>query len=437
MDKHRGLSLQGKEVLLGVAGGIAAYKAVDLVSRLVKLGASVNVIMTRNATQLVRPLTFRSISRNPVVIDMFAETADWQPKHVALADKADILVIAPATANIIAKLAHGIADDMLSTTALAARCPILVAPAMNCHMFDNPIFQENMRTLRRHNFAFVGPEYGQLACGYEGKGRLADVEKIIQKIQYVLQIPTEVGPPRESGAGRILTLPEQDFKGKTVLITAGPTREALDPIRFITNRSSGKMGYAIAETASDRGADVILISGPTSLPAPADVKLVSVETAIQMRDEVLEYASQAEAVIMAAAVSDYRPRDIKPQKIKKEQGEVTLVLERNPDILAELGQHKLDGQVLVGFSMETENVLDSARKKLKKKNADLMVANDVSQEGAGFGTDTNIVWLIDSSGGERKLPLMSKRDIADVILDEVKRLMLGEWNQRDTETRRN
>jgi len=437
MDKHRGLSLQGKEVVLGVTGGIAAYKAVDLVSRLVKLGASVNVIMTRNATQLVGPLTFRSISRNPVVVDMFAEIADWQPKHISLADKADILVIAPATANIIAKLAHGIADDMLSTTALAARCPILVAPAMNCRMFDNPIFQENMRTLRRHNFAFVGPEYGRLACGYEGKGRLADVEKIIQKIQHLLQIPTEVGPPRESDAGTMPALSEQDFKGKTVLITAGPTREALDPIRFITNRSSGKMGYAIAEAASDRGADVILISGPTALPAPTDVKLVSVETAIQMRDEVFEYASQAEAVIMTAAVSDYRPRDISPQKIKKEQGELTLVLERNPDILAELGQHKLDGQVLVGFSMETKNVLDSARKKLQKKSADLMVANDVSQEGAGFGTDTNIVWLIDSSGGERKLPLMSKRDIADVILDEVKRLMLDEWNHRDTETRRN
>lgn len=423
-------SLDGKEVLLGVTGGIAAYKAVDLVSRLVKLGASVNVIMTRNATQLVGPLTFRSISRNPVVIDMFAGAGlkpaptDWQPKHISLADKADILVIAPATANIIAKLAHGIADDMLSTTALAVRCPILVAPAMNCHMLSNSIFQENVGILRRHNFAFVEPEYGQLACGYEGKGRLADVEKIIQKIQHLLRIPTEVGPPRESDAGKMPALPEQDFKEKTILVTAGPTREALDPIRFMTNRSSGKMGYAVAEAASSRGADVILISGPTVLPAPADVKLVSVETAIQMRDEVLKYASQAEVVIMAAAVSDYRPRDISSQKIKKEQGQLTLVLERNPDILAELGQHKSDGQILVGFSMETENVLDNARKKLQKKNADLIVANDVSQEGAGFATDTNIVWLIDSSDRERKLPLMSKRDVADVILDEVRCLIL-------------
>ncbi len=398
------VSLDSKEVLLGVTGSIAAYKAVELVSRLIKLGAFVNVIMTQNATQLVSPLTFQTISRNPVMVDMFAEIEEWQPGHISLADKADILVIAPATANIIAKLAHGIADDMLSTTALAVRCPILVAPAMNCHMYDNPIFQENLEILRRHNFAFVEPEYGQLACGYEGKGRLADIEKIIQKIQRLLNT-------------------SQDFKGKTILVTAGPTREALDPVRFITNRSSGKMGYAVAEAAVSRGADVILISGPTALSAPPDVKVVNVQTALQMRNEVVKYANQADAVIMAAAVSDYRPRDVKPQKIKKEKDELTLALERNPDILAELGEDKPNGQILVGFSMETENLLDNAIKKLKNKNADLMVANDVSQEGAGFDVDTNIVWIIDSSGSERKLPLMSKRDVADVILDEVKRLM--------------
>lgn len=398
-------SLESKEVLLGVTGSIAAYKAVELVSRLIKLGASVNVIMTENATQLVSPLTFQTISRNPVMVDMFAEVDEWQPGHISLADKADILVIAPATANIVAKLAHGIADDMLSTTALAVRCPILVAPAMNCHMYDNPIFQENLEILRRHNFAFVEPEYGQLACGYEGKGRLADMEKIIQKIQRLLNT-------------------SQDFKGKTILVTAGPTREALDPVRFITNRSSGKMGYAVAEAAVSRGAEVILISGPTALSAPADVELVNVETAIQMRDEVVKYANQADAVIMAAAVSDYRPRDVSPQKIKKEKDQLTLALERNPDILAELGEDKPSRQLLVGFSMETENLLDNAIRKLKNKNADLMVANDVSQEGAGFDVDTNIVWIIDSSGSERKLPLMSKRDVAEVILDEVKRLIL-------------
>ena len=404
MHKRGESSLHGKEVLLGVTGGIAAYKAVDLASRLIKLGAFVNVIMTQHAARLVAPLTFQTISRNPVVVDLFAEYADSQPKHISLADRADILVIAPATANIIAKLAHGIADDMLSTTALAVKCPILIAPAMNCHMLDNPILQENMRILERHNFAFVEPEYGRLACGYEGKGRLARAENIIQKIQRLLNT-------------------SQDFKGKTILVTAGPTREALDPIRFITNRSSGKMGYAVAEAASTRGANVVLISGPTALPAPLDVKLVNVETAVQMRDAVFEHADQAEAVIMAAAVSDYRPRDVSPQKIKKEQGGLTLALKRNPDILAELGQRKSEGQILVGFSMETENLLDNTRKKLQKKNADLMVANDVSQEGAGFGTDTNVVWLIEPADQESKLPLMSKLDVAHAILDEIKRLM--------------
>ncbi len=401
MGGHESLSLHGKAALLGVTGSIAAYKAVDLASRLTKLGASVNVIMTQNATRLLAQLTFQSISRNPVVVDMFAEAADWQPKHISLADRADILVVAPATANIIAKLAHGIADDMLSTTALAVRCPILIAPAMNCHMLNNAIFQENMEILRRHGFAFVEPEYGQLACGYEGKGRLANAEKIIQEIQRLVCKPS-------------------DFNEKKILVTAGPTREALDPIRFITNRSSGKMGYAVAEASSSRGADVTLISGPSALPDPRDVTLVKVESAIQMRDAVLKRAPQADVVIMAAAVSDYRPQNISPQKIKKGKGQMTLVLERNPDILAELGQNKPDGQILVGFSMETENVLDNALEKLQKKNLDLIVANDVSQPGAGFGTDTNIVWLIDSSGHKRKLPLMSKRDVADAILDEVK-----------------
>ena len=411
INKGSEASLHGKEVLLGVTGGIAAYKAVDLTSRLVKAGASVNVIMTQNATHLVGPLTFQTMSRNPVVVDMFPVgeevrpvSKDWKPEHISLADRADILVIAPATANIIAKIAHGIADDMLSTTALAARCPILIAPAMNTHMFDNPLFQVNMRILQQHNFAFVEPEYGLLACGYEGKGRLADVEKIIQKIRHLVNT-------------------SQDLNGKMILVTAGPTREALDPIRFITNRSTGKMGYAIAEAASIRGAEVVLVSGPSALAAPAGVTMVNVETANQMRDEVLKYAGEADVVIMAAAVSDYRPQNVSPQKIKKGSGQLTIVLERNPDILAELGQSRAAGQILVGFSMETENVLDNAMEKLGKKNVDLIVANDVSQEGAGFGTDTNIVWLIDASGQTRKLPLMSKPGVAHVILDKVKSLM--------------
>ena len=392
--------LNDKAILLGVTGGIAAYKAVDVVSRLVKLGATVNVIMTRNATMLVQPLTFRYISRNPVVVDMFDEPESWKPKHISLADKADIFVIAPATANMIGKLAYGIADDMLSTTALAIRCPALIAPAMNCNMYDNPILQANIDILKKRHFEFIEPEYGMLACGYEGKGRLADPIKIVERIQQILNVP-------------------RDFEGKTVLVTAGPTREALDPVRFISNRSSGKMGYAIAESASKRGANVILISGPTTLNPPNNVKLVNVESAIQMRDEVMSYAAQSQIIIMSAAVSDYRPRDFSNQKIKRDKDIITLVLEENPDILAELGRNKSNGQILVGFSMETENLLENSRKKLEKKNADLIVANDLSKEGAGFGTDTNIVTLINSSGQIKELPLMSKYDVSNAILDEI------------------
>jgi phosphopantothenoylcysteine decarboxylase/phosphopantothenate--cysteine ligase len=393
------IELKGKTILLCVTGGIAAYKAVDVVSRLVKLGATVNVIMTRNATMLVQPLTFRYISRNPVVVDIFDEPESWKPEHISLADKADVFVIAPATANIIGKLAHGIADDMLSTTALAIRCPTLIAPAMNSNMYDNPILQANIEILKKHRFEFIEPEYGMLACGYEGKGRLADPIKIVERIQQILNAP-------------------RDLEGKTVLVTAGPTREALDPVRFISNRSSGKMGYAIAESASKRGADVILISGPTTLDPPNNVKLVNVESAVQMREEVMSYASQSQIIIMSAAVSDYRPRDFSNQKIKRDKDVITLVLEENPDILAELGRNK-KGQILVGFSMETENLLENSRKKLEKKNADLIVANDLSKEGAGFGTDTNIVTLINSSGQIKELPLMSKYDVANAILDEI------------------
>lgn len=392
--------LNNKTILLGVTGGIAAYKAVDVVSRLVKLGAAVNVIMTKNATRLVQPLTFRYISRNPVAVDMFDEPESWKPEHILLADKADLLVIAPATANIIGKLAHGIADDMLSTTALATRCPALIAPAMNSNMYDNSVVQANIDILKKRGFEFIEPEYGMLACGYEGKGRLADPEKIVEKIQQILNVP-------------------RDLEGKIVLVTAGPTREALDPVRFISNRSSGKMGYAIAEAASKRGADVILITGPTALNPPANVKIINVESAIQMRDEVMSYASQSQIIIMSAAVSDYRPSDVSNQKIKRDKNVITLVLEENPDILTELGQNKKNGQILVGFSMETESLLENSRKKLIKKNADLMVANDLSKEGAGFGTDTNIVTLINSAGEIKELPLMLKYDVANAILDEI------------------
>lgn len=393
--------LYDKNVLFGVTGGIAAYKAVEIVSRLVKLGANVNVIMTKNATQLVQPLTFRYISRNPVAVDMFAEPESWKPEHISLADKADILVIAPATANIIAKLAHGIADDMLSTTALAVRCPILIAPAMNCNMLDNSIVQENIKILKEHKIEFIEAEYGMLACGYEGKGRLADPEKIVQKIVEILTI-------------------KPDLKGKTILVTAGPTREALDPIRFISNRSSGKMGYAIANVALQRGAEVILITGPTNITPPNNAKVINVESALQMYEAVMSNASQANIIIMSAAVSDYRPKEFSHQKIKRDKGEITLILQENPDILAELGKNKKDGQIIIGFSMETENLLENSIKKLRKKNLDFIIANDLSKEGAGFGTDTNIVTIISANGEAKELPLMSKHDVANAILDLVK-----------------
>jgi phosphopantothenoylcysteine decarboxylase/phosphopantothenate--cysteine ligase len=392
--------LNGKNVLLGVTGGIAAYKAVDIVSQLVKLSANVNVIMTKNATQLVQPLTFRYISRNPVAVDMFAEPESWKPEHIALADKADILVIAPATANIIAKLAHGIADDMLSTTSLAVQCPILIAPAMNSHILENAIVQENIKILMNHGVEFIESEYGMLACGYEGKGRLANPEKIVERI---------IG---------ILTA-KRDLEGKTVLVTAGPTREALDPVRFISNRSSGKMGYAIADVASNRGADVVLITGPTNLKAPDKAKVINVESALQMYDAVMTNVSQSDIIIMSAAVSDYRPKEFSQQKIKRDKGEITLILEENPDILAEIGRNKRESQIIVGFSMETENLLENSFKKLKKKNADFIVANDLSKEGAGFGTDTNIVTLISASGDVQELPVMSKYDVANAIFDFI------------------
>lgn len=392
--------LNGKNVLLGVTGGIAAYKAVDIASQLVKLGANVNVIMTKSATQLVQPLTFRYISRNPVAVDMFAEPESWKPEHIALADKSDILVIAPATANIIAKLAHGIADDMLSTTSLAVQCPILIAPAMNSHMLDNAIVQKNMKTLMNHGVEFIESEYGMLACGYEGKGRLASPEKIVERI---------IG---------ILTA-KRDLEGKTVLVTAGPTREALDPVRFISNRSSGKMGYAIADVALKRGAEVILITGPTNLNAPDRARVINVESALQMYDAVTTDASRSDIIIMSAAVSDYRPKEFSQQKIKRDKGEISLILEENPDILAEIGRNKKEGQIIVGFSMETENLLENSLKKLKKKNADFIVANDLSKEGAGFGTDTNIVTLISASGDVKELPIMSKYDVANAIFDFI------------------
>ena len=390
--------LADKRIVLGVTGGIAAYKAAELVRELVRAKAQVYVIMTRSAQEFVTPLTFQTLSGNPVSTDLFNLIGESEIGHISLADRADILVIVPATANIIGKIAGGIADDMLSTVVFATKAPVLLAPAMNVHMWGNPICRENIQKLRARGYHFVEPEAGELACGYEGKGRLAEIPAIGEGIRAVLTA--------------------QDLSGETVLVTAGPTEEDLDPVRFLSNHSSGKMGYALAKAARRRGAEVILVSGPTSLSPPAGVNLVSVRSALEMREAVFHHLEKASILLMAAAVSDYRPKQAASQKMKKTSAPMTLELERNPDILLEAGRSK-GNRLWVGFAAETENLLKNAKEKLARKNLDLIVANDVSQPGAGFRVDTNIVRVIDRSGRAEKLPLMSKEDLADRILDRL------------------
>ena len=395
--------LQNKNIVLGVSGGIAAYKAGDIVSRLKKLGANVDVIMTRAAAEFITPLTLQSLSQNKVTVDMFAGTENWDIEHISLAKKADLVVIAPATANIIGKLACGIADDMLSTTVMATTAPVLIAPAMNTNMYTNPIVQANIAKLRGLGVRLIAPETGRLACGDIGAGKLAAVETIVTAITQHFAAA-------------------QDFCGRKVLITAGPTREAIDPVRFISNHSSGKMGYALAEAAAARGAAVTLISGPVALQKPEGLAAFrAVEAATEMYQAVLTSFQESDIVIMTAAVADYRPTAPSAQKIKKGEGVLTLALERNPDILAELGKIK-EGRILVGFAAETDNILEYAEGKLRRKNLDLIVANDLTQEGAGFGGETNIVKVINRSGKVEDLPLMSKRELGGVILDRIKEL---------------
>jgi len=390
--------MAGKKIVLGVTGGIAAYKAAELVRELVRAKALVYVIMTRSAQEFVTPLTFQTLSGNPVSTDLFSLIEESEIGHISLADRADILVIAPATANMIGKIANGIADDMLSTVVFAVRAPVLLAPAMNVHMWENAICRENIEKLRARGFHFVDPEVGELACGYEGKGRLAEIPAITEEIRSLLT--------------------PKDFSDDTVIVTAGPTEEDLDPVRFLSNHSSGKMGYALARAASRRGAEVILVSGPTSLPPPAKVKLVRVRSAVEMREAVFHHLEKASVLLMAAAVSDYRPKQAATQKIKKASIPPVLELERNPDILLEAGKSK-GNRIFVGFAAETQNLLKNAKEKLAKKNLDLIVANDVSLPGAGFRVDTNIVKIIGRSGKVEKLPLMSKEDLADRILERI------------------
>jgi len=407
-------TLKGKSILLGISGGIAAYKVPELVRKLRKAEAEVQVIMTKNAQEFISPLTFQTVSNNPVITEMFAPVMTSEVAHISLADKADLVVVAPATANVIAKFAIGLADDFLSTTVLATKAPILLAPAMNVNMYTNPATQENLEILKKRGFYCVGPGKGELACGWEGKGRMSEVEEICQSIKTIL------GP--------------KDLKGKKILITAGPTQEPLDPIRFITNRSSGKMGYALAEAAQIRGAQVTLITGPTQVALPHGVKVVSVETAAQMHAEAIKLYKKMDTVIMAAAVADYRPADFSPQKIKKEKDNVNISMVKNPDILAEMGKKK-GTTFLVGFAAETENLLANAQQKLQTKNIDLMVANDVTQPGAGFETNTNIVTLLCRNGKSEKLPQMSKAFLAHKIFDKIKALQ-SEPKRQKTEARR-
>ena len=385
--------------MLGVTGGIAAYKAVELVSRLKKAGAEVHVVMTRAAQEFVTELTFREISGHAVATDMWGEVQEFHVEHIALAQLADLVVVAPATANFIAKAAAGIADDLLTTTLLATKAPIFVAPAMNTKMYENPLTQRNLEILRRFGVHVMEPAEGQLACGVSGKGRLPEPSALADEILCFFER-------------------KQSLNGCRILVTAAGTREPIDPVRYIGNRSSGKMGYAIAAKAAMRGAEVILVSGPSALQAPAGVKLLRVESAAEMRDAVWKEYEAVDAVIMSAAVADYRVKAAAPEKIKKTQDEWMLPLVKNPDILYELGRHK-KRQILIGFAAETQNVLEYARGKLEKKNLDYIVANDVTEDGAGFNTDTNRILMISRTGEVERFPLMRKTELADIILDRL------------------
>ena len=403
------MEFRERTIILGVTGGIAIHKSLDVASQLVKSGAYVHVVMTENATRLVQPLQFQVISRNPVLLNLFDTGTDWKPPHIDLADRADLFAIVPATANTIGKLANGIADDALSTVAVSVHCPILLAPAMNGHMYQNPFVQRNIDALKAQGVHFIEPESGDLACGYEGTGRLNTVETILQCMSDILKNrDSESAPTKRAG----------DLQGKRILVTAGATREYIDPVRFITNRSSGKMGYAIAEAAAQRGAEVRLISGTATAPAPVGLEIEQVETTLEMHDAVLQAFDETDIVIMAGAPADYRPREFTPHKIKKTNDTLTLPLEKNPDIAQALGEQKTH-QTLVCFAAETNDLLENAQKKLIRKNCDLIVANDILAEGAGFQSDTNIVTLLDRHGTCEQLPRTSKRDVADVILTKV------------------
>ena len=391
--------LKGKTIILGISGSIAAYKIASLASALVKLQADVHVIMTSNATNFIHPITFETLTGNKCLVDTFDRNFDYSVEHVALAKRADVVMVAPATANVIAKMAHGLADDMLTTTILACQCPKIVAPAMNTRMFRNSIVQDNLKLLKCYGMEVIDPASGYLACGDTGEGKMPEPELLLQYILKAMVV-------------------KKDLEGVNVLVTAGPTREALDPVRYITNHSTGKMGYAVAKAAAMRGAKVTLVSGPVQLPPPPFMEVVDVVSAEDMFQAVTSRASKQDIIIKTAAVADYRPAVVATEKVKKKDGDMSIALERTKDILAHLGANKKEGQFLCGFSMETENMLENSITKLVKKNLDMVIANNLKVEGAGFGTNTNVVTVITRKGGEQ-LPLMSKDDVADKILDAI------------------
>ena len=396
------MDLKGKNIILGVTGSIAAYKIAGLASALKKRGADITVIMTENATNFINPITFETLTGNKCLVDTFDRNFQYSVEHVSLAKKADVFIVAPASCDVIAKAAHGIADDMLTTTLMACTCPKIFAPAMNTRMYENPINQDNMKTLEHYGMSVITPATGYLACGDTGAGKMPEPEILLEHIIYALT--------------------EKDLIGKKVMVTAGPTREVMDPVRYLSNFSTGKMGYAIARAAAYRGAKVTLISGPVALTTPLRVERIDVVSSSDMADAVFDLAKYQDIIIKAAAVADYRPKTISDNKIKKKDDDLTIDLERTTDILSKLGQEKknsgLNNQFICGFSMETENMVENARGKLERKNIDMIVANNVKVDGAGFGTDTNVVTLIDRSS-TTELPIMTKSDVADKLLSEI------------------
>lgn len=413
--------LKDKNIILGVTGGIAAYKCVDLVSRLRKQGANVHVILTKGAQNFVTETAMREISGNPVVTSMWQEIQQYDVEHIALAQLADVVLVAPATANVIAKCACGMADDMLTTTLLATKAPVFFAPAMNTNMYENSITQQNLHTLQERGCHIIEPAAGHLACGTSGVGRMPEPQELVEILADFFATGKETAETDEADSRQKLA-EGLDFSGVNILVTAAGTREPIDPVRYIGNRSSGKMGYAIAEAARDLGANVTLISGPSALTPLAGVNFFKVESARDMRRLVLENFPESQIVIKAAAVADYRVKNVADHKIKKNDEELTLVLEKNPDILKELGQKKQKGQVLVGFAAETQNLIQYAQSKLEKKNLDMIVANDVSKPQAGFNVDTNLIKLLKRDGSIEELPLMSKKDLAYIILNHVMKI---------------